>query len=113
MIVDVESTRSIRQDEVRSVRTMLGRVEDRFGLHPESLIADAAYGSGPMLDWIVKQNIKPHIPVLDQADVRMAHGPALTLIGTRRTTSTSALKVRRSSSSGVITPTPIIRKRVS
>lgn len=67
VIVDVEATRSIRQAEVRSVRTMLGRVEDRFDLHPERLIADAAYGSGPMLDWIVKQNIKPHIPVLDKA----------------------------------------------
>ncbi len=50
VIVDVEATRSIRQAEVGSVRTMLGRVEDGFDLNPERLIADAAYGSGPMLD---------------------------------------------------------------
>jgi hypothetical protein len=28
---------------------------------------DAAYGSGPMLDWLVNRDIKPHIPVLDHA----------------------------------------------
>lgn len=66
VIVDVEATRSIRQVEVGSVRRMLGRVKDQFGLHPERLIADAAYGSGPTLDWLVKREIKPHIPVLDQ-----------------------------------------------
>ena len=67
VIVDVEATRSIRQAEVGSVRSMLVRVKDLFDLHPERLIADAAYGSGPMLDWLVKRNIKPHIPVLDHA----------------------------------------------
>jgi len=67
VIVDVEATRSIRQAEVGSVRMMLGRVKGQFGLHPERLIADAAYGSGPMLDWLVNRDIKPHIPVLDQA----------------------------------------------
>jgi transposase len=67
VIVDVEATRSIRQAEVGSVRMMLDRVKGQFGLHPERLIADAAYGSGPMLDWLVKRDIKPHIPVLDQA----------------------------------------------
>ena len=65
--MDVVATRSIRQAEVGSVRTMLGRVKDRFDLDPERLIADAAYGSGPMLDWLVKRDIKPHIPVLDQS----------------------------------------------
>ncbi len=49
------------------MRTMLGRVKDRFDLDPERPIADAAYGSGPMLDWLVKRDIKPHIPVLDQS----------------------------------------------
>jgi transposase len=70
VIVDVEATRSIRQAEVGSVRMMLGRVKDQFGLHPERLIADADYGSGPMLDWLVKREIKPHIPVLDQSGRR-------------------------------------------
>jgi len=47
--------------------TMLDRVKDKFGLHPERLIADTAYGSGPMLGWLVKRNIAPHIPVIDKS----------------------------------------------
>lgn len=67
VIVDVEATRSIRQAEVGSTKTMLERVKDKFDLHPERLIADTAYGSGPMLDWLVKRKIAPHIPVIDKA----------------------------------------------
>ncbi len=67
VIVDVEATRSIRQAEVGAVRTMLGRVKDTFDLHPERIIADTAYGSGPMLDWLVDHKIAPHIPVIDKA----------------------------------------------
>mgnify|MGYP003710440531 CR=1 FL=1 len=39
VIVDVEATRSIRQAEVGLTKTMLDRVKERFGLHPERLIA--------------------------------------------------------------------------
>ena len=67
VIVDVEATRSIRQAEVGSTKTMLERVKDKFDLHPERLIADTGYGSGPMLDWLVKRKIAPHIPVIDKA----------------------------------------------
>jgi hypothetical protein len=65
VIVDVEATRSIRQAEVGSVRTMLDRVKGTFDLHPERIIADTAYGSGPMLGWLVDRMIAPHIPVID------------------------------------------------
>ena len=67
VILDVEATRSIRQAEVGSTKTMLGRVKARFGLHPERLIADTAYGSGPMIGWLVDRKIAPHIPVIDKA----------------------------------------------
>ena len=67
VIVDVEGTRSIRQAEVGSVCTMLDRIKDLHDIDPERLIADAAYGSGPMLGWLVGRDIKPHIPVLDKA----------------------------------------------
>ena len=65
--VDVEAARSIRQAEVGSVRKMLDRVKDTFDLHPERIIADTAYGSGPMLGWLVDRKIAPHIPVIDKA----------------------------------------------
>ena len=68
VIVDVDDTRSIRQAEVGSTKTMWDRVKDRFDLDPEWLIADTAYGSGPMLGWLVDRNIAPHIPVIDKAE---------------------------------------------
>ncbi len=46
VVVDVEATRSIRQAEVGSTKTMLDRDKDKFDLDPERLIADTAYGSG-------------------------------------------------------------------
>ncbi len=67
VIVDVEVTRSIRQAEVGSTKTMLKRVKARFDLHPERLIADTAYGTGPMLGWLVDRKIAPHIPVFDKS----------------------------------------------
>ena len=64
----VEATRSIRQAEVGAVRTMIDRVQKVHNLMPERLIADTAYGSGPMLDWLVeKRGIAPHIPVIDKS----------------------------------------------
>lgn len=63
----VEATRSVRKAEADSVRTMLDRIKAQHDLNPERLIADSAYGSGPMLDWLVKRSINPHIPVLDKA----------------------------------------------
>ena len=68
VIVDVEATRSIRQAEVGSTKIMLDRVEARFDLHPERLIADTAYGTGPMLGWLVERKIAPHIPVFDKSE---------------------------------------------
>lgn len=68
VIVDVETTRAIRQAEVGAAKTMVDRAMDRFGLYPERLIADAAYGAAPMLGWLVEERgIEPHIPVFDQS----------------------------------------------
>ena len=68
MILDVEATRSIRQAEVGAVKTMIDRVQKVHNLMPEHLIADTAFGSGPMLDWLVeKRGIAPHIPVIDKS----------------------------------------------
>jgi transposase len=68
VIVDVEASRAIRQAEVGAARTMLERTEERFGLKPQRLAADSAYGSAPMLNWlVVEKQIAPHIPVLDKS----------------------------------------------
>ena len=68
VIVDIEATRAIRQAEVGAARTMIDRTMDRFNLYPERLIADSAYGSAHMLDWLVEEHgIEPHVPVFDKS----------------------------------------------
>jgi hypothetical protein len=49
VVVDVEATRAIRQAEVGAARAMLERTETRFGVKPDSLTADSAYGSAESL----------------------------------------------------------------
>ena len=69
MIVDVEASPAHRTAEVNATRTMLERTEVRMGMKPERLIGDTAYGSAPMLEWLVeKQGIEPHVPVWDKSD---------------------------------------------
>ena len=47
---------------------MIERTEQRFGLKPKLLAADTAYGSAPMLNWLVEEkDIAPHIPVIDKS----------------------------------------------
>src|SRR5262245_40241315 len=68
VIVDVEASRAIRQAEVSAARTMLERTEERFGLKPQRLAADSAYGAAPMLNWLVEEKqIVPHVPVHDRS----------------------------------------------
>src|SRR4051795_3007074 len=69
VIVDVEASRSIRQAEVGAARTMINRTEQRFGLKPERLAGDTAYGAAAMLNWLVEEKgIAPHIPVFDRSN---------------------------------------------
>lgn len=68
IIVDVEASRAIRQAEVGASRTMITRTERRFGLKPEWLAADTAYGSAENLGWLVEEKgIAPHVPVIDKS----------------------------------------------
>jgi hypothetical protein len=67
VIVDVDATRPIRQAEVGSTKTMPKRVKAKFDLHHEYLIAESAYGTGPLLGWLVDLKIAPHIPVFDKS----------------------------------------------
>lgn len=69
IILDVEATPAHRTAEVESTKVMVERVEDRFDLKPERLIADTAYGTAPMLGWMVEEKgIEPHVPVMDKTE---------------------------------------------
>jgi transposase len=68
VIMDVEASRAIRQAEVGAGKTMVERTQERFNIKPKWLAADTAYGSGPNLNWLVKdKDIAPHIPVIDKS----------------------------------------------
>jgi transposase len=68
VIMDVEASRAIRQAEVGAAKAMIERTEARFGLKPDRLAADTAYGSAATLDWLVNEKkIAPHIPVIDKS----------------------------------------------
>ena len=66
--MDVEATPTHRTQEVEATKTMLERVEERFDITPTRLIGDTAYGTAPMLGWIVEEKkLQPHI-VLDKSE---------------------------------------------
>ena len=68
VIVDVEATAPIRQAETGAAMDMIERTRERFGLYPEKLVADTAYGSAETLSWLVEsEGIEPHIPVIDKS----------------------------------------------
>ena len=62
VIVDVEATTSVRQAEVLAQRRMIERTQERFGLWPERLVADTAYGSAPNLAWLVEDKVSSPYP---------------------------------------------------
>jgi transposase len=55
VIVDVEATTLVRQAEVTAQRRMIERVQQTFGLWPERLAADGAYGDAANLAWLVEE----------------------------------------------------------
>jgi len=69
VILDVEATPTRISMEVDATETMIERTEDRFGLKPDRIAGDVAYGTGEMLGWLVEREIEPHVPVWDQSEV--------------------------------------------
>lgn len=67
IIVDAEGTRANRTDEIAITETMLERVERRFGLAPQRLAGDTAYGAAKLLKWLWDRGIAPHVPVWDKS----------------------------------------------
>ncbi len=69
VVLDVEATPTRITKEVEATRTMLERTDQCFGLQPDHLAGDVAYGTDKLLGWLVEQGIDPHIPVWDQSKV--------------------------------------------
>jgi len=66
IIVDAEGTRANRTDEIAVTETMIVRIERRFGLAPQRLAGDTAYGAARLLKWLWDRGIAPHMPGLGQ-----------------------------------------------
>ena len=67
IIMDVEATPAHRTQEVQATKAMVQRVQERFDIKPKRLVGDTAYGSAPMLHWLVNEKgIEPHVPVWDK-----------------------------------------------
>ena len=68
IIVDVEASRSVKTAEVGASRRMIDRTSERFGLKPDWVAADTAYGSAENLAWLaLERQILPFIPVFDKS----------------------------------------------
>jgi transposase len=65
VILDVEATPARTYDEVAATQPMLERTETTFGLKPNWLAGDTAYGVGRLLALLWEKGITPHIPVRD------------------------------------------------
>jgi hypothetical protein len=69
VILDVEAIPAHRSAEVESMKVMVERIEANFELTPQRLIGDTAYGTAPMLGWMVEdKGIEPHVPVWDKTE---------------------------------------------
>ncbi len=65
VILAVEATPARFRQETVAARRMFEQVS-KLGVHPESLGADKAYGSGEFLAWLLARGVQPHIPVIDR-----------------------------------------------
>lgn len=69
IIMDAKATPMHRTSEAESTKIMIHHVEETFGIKPHRLLGDTAYGTAPLLHWLVEEkNIAPHVPVWDKSD---------------------------------------------
>lgn len=65
VILSVVATPARFRQEMLAARRMIEHVS-QFGIRPQNLAADKAYGSGEFLAWLLERDIQPHIPVIDR-----------------------------------------------
>ena len=65
VILSVDATPARFRQEVLAARRMIEQV-GQFGVRPQNLAADKAYGSGEFLAWLLGRGIQPHIPVMNR-----------------------------------------------
>ena len=69
-ILDVEDLPAHFSAEVAAARTLISRAKSKLGIAFVERVADKAYGSDPLLGWLIDERITPHVPVIDRARQR-------------------------------------------
>jgi transposase len=72
VILSVDATPALFSQETLAARRMVEHV-GQFGIQPQNLAADKAYGSGEFLAWLLARNIQRHIPVIDRRHQTKGH----------------------------------------
>jgi transposase len=67
VIVGVQATAARLSQETVAARDMIARFAQRRGHYPESVAADATYGNGEFLQWLLQRNITPYMRTRDNA----------------------------------------------
>ncbi len=67
VIVGVQATAARMSQETVAAQDMIARFAEWQGRHPESVVADATYGNGEFLQWLMERNITPYMRTRDNA----------------------------------------------
>ena len=65
IIVGVQATGARRSEESRAAEEMIARFTRWQGKNPHSIAADASYGKGELLQWLMDRQITPYMPTRD------------------------------------------------
>src|SRR6266404_205667 len=67
VIVGVQATAARMSQETVAAQDMIARFAQWQGRDPESVVADATYGNGEFLQWLMKREITPYMRTRDSA----------------------------------------------
>src|SRR5580704_16286023 len=65
IVVGVQATGARLSEESRAAEEMISRFTHWQGRKPESIAADASYGNGEFLQWLMDRQITPYMPTRD------------------------------------------------
>jgi transposase len=65
IIVGADLGKPDRKTDCEKALEQIRRIPFAFGIKPESLGADKGYSTGEFIDTLVKEKVKPHIPIMD------------------------------------------------
>jgi hypothetical protein len=65
IVVGVQATGARLSEESRAAENMIARFAQWQGRKPQSIAADASYGNGEFLQWLMDREITPYMPTRD------------------------------------------------